>query len=214
MILEKDTIMGTFTHRMTYLPTLEASARKYMPDIEFTAVVKNNPINKNMALLREKFIQSGKRYWIFLDDDIQFLTSEIVLNGLTVLTANKAGLVTPYMTYNESALFKPYNTQGLTTRRITWAAGYFMLVDSHKVGHILPDLNLPCPNTAIDVSYSLEIKRAGYSLFAFPDYVYHQQKNVPHDVSAGAKTEKYMLDKWGEMYEELLYINNHLVIER
>jgi hypothetical protein len=214
MILEKDTIMGTFTHRMTYLPTLEASARKLMPHIPFTAVVKNNPINKNMALLREKFIESGKRYWIFLDDDIQFLTSEIVRNGLSVMAANKAGLVTPYMTYSEGALERPYNTEGLTTRKILWSAGYFMLVDSHKVGHIKPDLNLPCPNTAVDVSYSMEVRKAGYDILVFPDYVYHKQKYVPFDVKASQKTEKYLVEKWGNFYVDLTDKNNQIVIER
>jgi hypothetical protein len=78
-------------------------------------------------------------------------------------------------------------------------------VDSKKVGDILPDMNLPDGNTAIDTSYSVAIRAAGFDIGISADYVYHVKKEVKIIYSwmrpdVVAVTNEYLLKKWGDFY--------------
>jgi GT2 family glycosyltransferase len=203
-IFEQDTVMGTFTHRDTYIKTLQDSIDKFLYHVPFLTIINDAPINRNMELLRQKFIQSGKRFWVFLDDDIQFLNSNIIKNAVRTLVLNKYACVSTYSTYNSGYLTIPYNPNDgrLTSVELAWATGYFMMIDSWKVGHVIPDMNLPYPNALVDVSYSMEIRKNGFKIGISPDYIYHfaKEKKTPHDQRAWEEAEKYMHNKYGDFY--------------
>ena len=81
-ILEKDVVMGVFTHRVDYLSSLISSIKEFLPDIQFIVKISDGSINENMEKLRQDFLCTNKRFWVFLDDDIQFLDSNIIKNAV------------------------------------------------------------------------------------------------------------------------------------
>lgn len=198
--LEKDVVVGTFTNTTKYLSELWNSVNEQIPHIPFITRLGDKQIVENMNILWDMFKNSGKRYWVFLDHDIQFLNKDIIKNALNTMIRNKAGIVTVYMTGDKYTLIEPYNNSNLEEHLAEWAVGYFMMVDSHKIAP-KADINLPCHNTGIDISFSLDVKNAGYDIFVSPDLVYHTKKNTPYNVEKGRLTEEYMNNKWGEMYK-------------
>lgn len=195
--LENDTIMGVFTHRDTYLPVLTESIEKFLPEIEFIVQKAPLPINANMEALRQKFIRSGKRFWIFLDDDIKFLQENTVRNALETMIRGRYALVTIYSTFDPNFVIKP---EELFPNHISWVPGYFMLVDSTKIGHIKPDLDLPWPNTSIDTSYSVCVRAEGHLIGIAPSICYHQWKAVLFNEVEYNDTTVYLLNKWKGFY--------------
>jgi len=213
-VLEQDVVIGCFTHRDTYIKTLEESLHKFLPEIPYIRVLNDAPINVNMELLRQKFIESGKRFWVFLDDDIQFLNSDIVKNALETLVSGKYAGVSVYNTPTPAYLSAPYNPNDgrLKRERLSWMTGYFMMVDSWRVGHIMPDFTSPAPNTSVDVDYSLEIRKAGFDMAISHDYVYHLVKNVPHDYSAWEAIHGHMESRYGSFYFDMIKMTKCIIL--
>ena len=200
-IIEQDCAIGTFSNKITYIKNLWKSCQKFIPHVQFITRINRGPINMGMELLRQDFIKSGKRFWIFMDDDIQILNSDIIKNALETLINEKYGIVGVYSTFNPNSITEPYNIKELTTRIYNgFIPGYFMLVDSEKVGDVLPDLSLPDPNTSIDTSYCSSIRAKGYDLGISADYVYHVDKGVTANTSVIDITNKYLMNKWGKFY--------------
>jgi len=196
--LEKDVVMGTFTHNDEYYPTLMDSVKKYCPNILFILQYTNLPINQNFEELRRKFKETGKRYWLFLDHDIRFMAPDTIQIALKTMIRGHYACVGVYSTYYVDYVPKQ---EELVERETGWIPGYFQLVDSHKVGHIGADLELPCPNTAIDTSYCVSIRKEGYKIGLAPTYMHHQYK--PLNLILLQKIEmvnKYLFAKWGQFY--------------
>lgn len=199
-ILEKDVVMGTFTHRETHLPALIKSVRKNLPHITFMLQVADLPIVHNFNALREKFKESGKRFWLFLDDDIEFLFPDTIQVALETMIRNKYAVVGVYSTFDPECRPDP---KTLTEREVHWVPGYFQLVDSQLVGYVKGDEKLPDPNTAIDTSYCVRIKQEGYRIGIAPTYVHHTFKQgcwINKDVIE--PTNKYLMGKYGPQYFE------------
>jgi hypothetical protein len=199
---ENDVAIGTFTNKTTCIVDLWKSALQYLPKVQFVTRFNDGPINTGMFLLREDFIKTGKRFWVFLDDDIQFLNSEIVRNAISVLLRTKSGAVSVYSTFSKDALSENYNSTNptLEVRPVGWAVGYFIMIDSWRVGEVLPDMALPYPNQSIDTSYSIEIMKAGYNIYISNDYVYHTYKDTKVFKNVIDETNAYLHSKWGQFY--------------
>lgn len=215
-LLEQQCIMGTFTHRCEYVPALWQSANRFLPQIEFATVVRAGTIRENMARLREVFKASGKRYWLFLDDDIHFLDGEIVERALQALINGGYAAVHCYSTFDPATLTAPYDParygERCVSRDARWATGYFILVDSQLVGDIEPDAGLPDGNTSVDTSYSVAIRAAGYRIGMTPDYVYHTKKDGSWVNQAVIEpTNEYLLRKWGQFYFEIAQYDNNVL---
>ena len=202
-LLEEDVVIGTFSNKSTYIPKLWESCNKVLPQIPFITRMHRNGINIGMSLLREDFIASGKRYWCFLDDDIQFLHKDTIKNAVETLIAGKYGAVCVYSSFDPKVLSEPYDPKKypmVVTRPLRFATGYFILVDSLKVGDILPDMNLPYPNQSVDTSYNVAIRKAGYDIGISADYVYHVFKNTLYYKHVIDETNAYLMKKWGQFY--------------
>lgn len=194
--------MGTFTHRTEYLPALLESVKRHLPHIPFVVQMHAGPILTGMELLRQVFLATDKRYWIFLDDDIQFLCPGIVHRAIGNLIANRWAAIGVYSTFDPRALSVEYDTSdaGMRCRAVKWLPGYFIAVDSHKVGDVAPDPDLPDPNTAIDTTYSVAIQARGWKIGISPDIVYHARKEVWLDAEAMVATNEYLARRWGDFY--------------
>jgi hypothetical protein len=196
--LLQDLVIGTFTNSREYLPRLEASIKKFYPDIPYILQFADAPINRNFEDLRQKFIQSGKRYWLFLDHDIQFTSSDTIRLALETMIRKRFALVGVYSTYVLGYQARP---EELAEKEVGWMPGYFQLVDSRRVGHIGADLQLPFPNQSIDTSYCVSIQAEGYKIGIAPSYVYHQYKplNLTYHMVI-QQTNDYLMQKWGQFY--------------
>jgi predicted O-methyltransferase YrrM len=174
-VLMDDLVVGTFTHRLSKVPLLLESLKKHYPNVLFILQYDDKGIAENMEALRQKFIQSGKRYWLFLDDDVQFANSTLIPKALETLVAGNYGGVCCRECISPKWLERPYDTSNLKVVDMHWMIGYFMLVDSKKVGHIPCDRKTP-EGGSMDIHYSLDIKMQGYKLALTTDYLYHQAK--------------------------------------
>lgn len=214
-VFEAQAIMGTFTHRCEYLPGLWASAQKWLPGVAFRTRVQHRAINEGMALLRRDFVASGKRYWVFLDDDIQFLGPGVVDRAIRQMIAGGYSAMSVYSKFEQECLAEGYSPEryGLTAARETkWATGYFILVDSHRVGHILPDLELPDGNTSVDTSYSVAMRAEGHTIGLAPEYVYHTLKPGSWTNPAViAPTNEYLRQKWGQFYFDVAVYDHNII---
>lgn len=210
-VLEQDCVIGTFTNKITYIRNEWKSAQKFIPQIPFITRYQRGDIVTGMTLLREDFLKTKKRYFCFLDDDVQFLNPNIIKNALEVLVSNKAGIVSTYSTFNPIALSEPYGGRdnGLVSRKHRWATGYFILCDGWRVGDILPDLSLPWKNQSVDTSYSCSALANGFEIFINKDYMYHQCKNTKYFSNVINDTNAYLLNKWGNFYfSNIIYDGN------
>jgi len=201
-ILEEDVAIGSFTNRTDYIPTLWQSANKYLPHIPFVSRINRDNIVKNMTLLRQDFIKTGKRFWVYLDDDIQFLNSDIIKNALIELVAQKYTIMGVYSTGNPDFITLPYSPaeRGMIVRDHTYAVGYFIMVDSAKISYILPDINLPDPNLAIDADFNVTARKHGFAIGISSDYIYHFSQKAHPGIYDSTPTINYLMNKHGEFY--------------
>ena len=201
-VLENDVAIGAFTNRTDYIVNLWESANKYLPHIPFITRINRDSIVKNMTLLREDFIKSGKRYFVYLDDDIEILNSDIIKNALELLIKNKYAIVSVYSTFDPVALTNHYSPaeKGLIAREHNFAVGYFICSDSWRIGNILPDLNLPDPNLAIDADFSVASRLEGFQIGISADYVYHLAQKTHPGIVNSQPTLDYFMNKYGEYY--------------
>lgn len=155
--LENNLISGVYTNKDKYLKRFTENWNKYYGNLPLIYNVREGKINENMEKLRHDFIQSGKRYWLFMDDDILFTRNDVIETALKHMQENDLSLVTTYQStnYNLVEIADPSN---LTFEFICWAAGYFMLIDSEKCGLVPFDLNLPTTHGSnSDIAYCLDI---------------------------------------------------------
>jgi SAM-dependent methyltransferase len=201
-VLEMDVCIGTFTNKITYIRDLWKSCQKFIPQIPFITRYNRGDIVTGMTLLREDFLKTGKRYFVFLDDDIQFLNSDTIKNALEYLISGKFAGITIYSTFELSALTELYNPDRLelVERPAKWMTGYFCMIDKLKAGDVIPDSALPDGNTSVDTSYSVAIRAKGYDIGISPSYVYHVKKQVWAKQDIIEITNKYLINKWGQFY--------------
>lgn len=189
-------IMGTFTHRTTYLPRLLESVKKFHPSIPFIIQIDDKPIAFNFHELKKKFESTGKRFWLFLDDDIEFIDSVTIPNALKTMFKDNYSLVTCYSTFDPDYKFDIE----LEEKEIGWAIGYFQLADSFKIGHITSDLNLPFPNSSVDTTYSVTVKSLGYKIGITNGIVYHAYKKYTWTHDDPKVINDYHWKRWGQFY--------------
>jgi SAM-dependent methyltransferase len=188
--------MGTFTHRTTYLPRLLDSVKRFYPEIPFIVQLDNKPIVENFEALRQKFKATGKRFWLFLDDDIEFLDKDTIPNALSLLLAGHHAMVTCYSTFDPLYAFDV----PLEAKDIGWAIGYFQFVDSRRIGHIEGDRNLPFPNSSVDTTYSVECRANGYTIGIADGIVYHAYKQYTWTHDDPNIINAYHFQRWGQFY--------------
>ena len=207
-LLRDDTLLAVFTHRETYLPGLLASIRTHLAGHPILVVDRNGPINANMHALWRSLRKSGYRWWVFLDDDIEFLGGDVLHECALAMLRNGWAGTSIYSTFDpqwgrdsyDAARADLLQSGAIAEKEAGWMTGYFMLVDSHQVGHIEPDLDLPDANTAIDTSYSVAMRAQGFTIGLVPHVCYHTRKDVQANVEVIHRAERYLMEKWGRFY--------------
>jgi hypothetical protein len=200
--LEEQAVLGVFTHRVTYLPALLESKRRFMPEIPLFVQVGEGTIQQNMTRLYNTFLRSRYRFWVFLDDDIEFLCPDILRNALRTHVANSFGITGVYSTFDPLWRRTSYDASQLQVKRVSWVPGYFMLVDRETMGDVKPDQEMPGGNTALDTTYCMQAHRRGLRIGLSPDVVYHVQKQVLSNPVEGRVVNEYVWERWGMYYFE------------
>ena len=209
-----------FTHTDKYIPPLRDSIKKFFPNILYIEQVAPHPINEGMKLLLEKFKETGKRYMICLDHDIQFLHEDTINDSLEAMVRNNWGGVSIYSSFDPKVLVEDYDPSKykLTERLLSWMTGYYMAWDSLKIPNYidLVDMNLPDACTSIDTSFTVGIKAQGWKIGIVPHYVYHQAKKNFWEGKDQKEiirvTNEYLTKKWGQYYFDICKYNG-VVIE-
>jgi hypothetical protein len=198
---ERQVILGVFTHRTTYLPALLASKCQQLPELPLLVQISPGTILENITRLWQAFQHTDYRYWVFLDDDIEFLSPHTVRDALHDLVNYGWGMAGVYSTFNPAWGRTDYDASQLPRREVPWVPGYFMLVDRTKMGDVAPE-PVPDGNTGLDTTYCMQARLRGLRIGLSPNVVYHVQKAVQHDPVAGRKMNDYVYEKWGSFYFE------------
>ena len=205
--LENNLVAGVYTHRDKYFNQFTANWQDFYYGVELIYNVEKGKINENMEKLRHKFIETGKRYWLFMDEDILFLKNDVIEIALKHLKDNDLHLVTTYQSTNYD-LVKKADPSNLTFEYICWAAGYFMLVDSEKCGLVPFDLKLPTTHGSLaDIKYCMDIimnDPENALIGIAPTLIYHEDDGYSEKVGTPYKIDDKNIKKVNKKVEKFL----------
>tara|TARA_R100000664_G_C2757172_1_gene145286 strand:+ start:1419 stop:2246 length:828 start_codon:yes stop_codon:yes gene_type:complete len=213
-------VAGVYTHRDKYFKQFTDNWQNHYANVELIYQVEEGKINENMELLRHKFMDKDKRYWLFMDEDILFTRNDVIEKALDCMIKNDLDLVSVYQ-ITDQELANKLGTDNLKFTHLTWVAGYFMLVDSKKSGLIPFDLELPTTHGSLsDISYSMDIIKNQGLIGMAPTFVYHADEGYSPKISVPFKlnkTNKLSITKKAEDFiknldKKLLYNNPNLEI--
>ena len=172
--IKDNVVVGVYTNKEKYLTRFVKNFNTLYPDVELIYNVYDANINSNMEILRRDFAKTNKRYWLFLDDDILFCDKNTIGVALESLIENECALTTTYQ-ITDLKLAQKINPSNLQFRNILWSAGYFMLVDSEKIGTVEFDRGLPTSYGSLaDIEYCMKIHSIGHKIGISPTYIYHE----------------------------------------
>tara|TARA_R100001244_G_C5155306_1_gene130293 strand:+ start:75 stop:899 length:825 start_codon:yes stop_codon:yes gene_type:complete len=137
--------------------------------------VHQGKINENMERLRIDFREKhpDKRYWLFMDDDIVFNNNNVIEIALKTMIENDLALCSIYQT-SDKKVFKKLDVSALKYTNCTWVAGYFMLIDSYKIGLLPFDLDLPTSHGSLsDIEYCMNVIIHNELIGIAPVMVFH-----------------------------------------
>ena len=189
--IENNLIAGVYTHNDKYFKKFTENWQTFYTDVPLIYNIQKGKINENMEKLRHKFIESGKRYWLFMDEDILFTRNDVIEICLDYMKKKDVDLITTYQT-TDYELANKLDPSGLTFEYITWSAGYFMLVDSKKCGLVPFDLDLPTTHGSMsDIAYCMDIIENEDALIGIaPTIIYHNDKGYSPKVTEPFKITK------------------------
>mgnify|MGYP003143136189 CR=1 FL=1 len=78
--IENNLVAGVYTHHDKYFKKFTDNWSENYVNVQLIYNIQKGKINENMERLRHKFIETGKRYWLFLDEDILFPNNQVILN--------------------------------------------------------------------------------------------------------------------------------------
>ena len=121
--------VGVYTNTDKYMSRFIKNWNKYYANVPLIYSVKDQKINENMETLRKEFIETGKRYWLFLDHDILFFENDIIETSLKYMIEKDCQLISCYETHDIN-IAKKNPIHNLNFTYLTWIKGYFMMIDS------------------------------------------------------------------------------------
>ena len=167
-------VAGVYTNSDKYMARFTENWQEYYENLPLIYNVSDGKINENMERLRHKFIESGKRYWLFMDDDILFNNNQVIEIALSYMIEKDLALCSVYET-GDKKIWKKFDYTELSGELISWSAGYFMLVDSEKVGLLPFDLSLPTEKGSLsDIEYCMNIIVNNGLIGIAPALIYHE----------------------------------------
>lgn len=177
--LELDTVV------VVYGATTITNFEKHYPDISFIY---------GLGSLKEAIIEaraSGKRFWALINGEVEFFDNQAIWSALVCMMNYGLGAVGLFSTNDKNK-----SKAGLKFTETGWVPGYFMLVDSQRVGDVgLPD---GVPDDAMDITYSMEIKAMGYAVGIAPGVVYRESHSSVGSLSV--MSNDWLVQRYGDFY--------------
>ena len=150
-------VAGVYTNTDKYKTQFTENWKIHYDNLPLIYDINKGKINENMEHLRHRFIESGKRYWLFMDHDISFNDNQVIEIALKTMKEKDLALCSVYQTPDKK-IIKKTDQGNLKFAFITWSAGYFMLIDSEKVGLLPFDMNLPTTHGSMcDLAFSMNV---------------------------------------------------------
>ena len=116
--LVNNLISGVYTNSDKYMARFTENWQEYYANLPLIYNVNEGKINENMERLRHKFIESGKRYWLFMDDDIIFNNNQVIEIALKTMQENDLALCSVYQT-TDKTIFNNFDITDLSFENIT-----------------------------------------------------------------------------------------------
>lgn len=182
-------IAGTYTNRTDYVGDLAASIGQYYPELPFLVHIQDGTVGENMERLRLKFKATGIRFWLVLDDDMRFCNSEALQKALSLVQRPEIAAVSVWPDTSPNFQNKAVYTDCVY--------GYFILIDSHKIGNIAFDISIPDTHDYFDVDYCLNITKAGFRLAMASSKIRHLQ--ISGVGTPSGEATDYMQKKWPDI---------------
>ena len=175
-------IAGVYTNSDKYMARFTKNWQENYDNLPLIYDVQEGKINENMEKLRHRFIETGKRYWLFMDEDILFNDNHVIETALKTMQENDLALCSVYETEDKN-IWKNLDFSELNFAHITWVAGYFILIDSEKVGLLPFDVNLPTSHGNLaDIEYSMNVIVNDGLIGIAPTMIYHEPKGYSHKI--------------------------------
>jgi len=200
-------VAGVYTHTDKYFKKFTDNWQENYIDVELIYNIHKGTINKNMERLRHNFIASGKRYWLFMDEDILFTKNDVIEIALQCMIDNDLHLVTTYQS-TDYDLVKKADPSNLSFEYICWSAGYFMLVDSEKCGLVPIDLKIPTTHGSLsDITYCMDIIKndpKNALIGIAPTILYHADDGYSERVGTPYKIDEKNIKEINKKVEKFL----------
>lgn len=188
-------IIGVYTHRVKYLPILLESIKTYYPNLPIIVQIADRDITDNFNVLLDQLGKTKYKYWLIIDDDIEFLNDTCIPDALNYSIENNTSLTTVHQVHDYS-----YNIKNLASNdNISFGWGYFMLVDSTIFKNDIPvidSLIYDGKNIAhLDIIFSYLIQELGGKIGLAPTYLKHECHYSKDQKESSLTLPKNMLKK-------------------
>ena len=178
-----DVVIGVATHRKNHLDRLLAS----MQDWKYQKIITVQPkrVAANLSDVWNLCKSTGKRYVVLMDDDIEVLEQDVIYRGIQILQMTGWAICSTHETYNSNYelgkhLFTVYEKE--------WLPGYFLIIDTHKIGDYIFDTSLNEDQDHVDLDMSMYAHSLGYRVGNIDRVIVHHSDNhFPEHLNRGLK---------------------------
>jgi beta-1,4-mannosyl-glycoprotein beta-1,4-N-acetylglucosaminyltransferase len=176
-----DAVIGIATHRKNHLDRLLAS----MQDWKYQKIITVQPkrVAANLSDVWNLCKSTGKRYVVLMDDDIEVLEQDAIYRGIQILQMTGWAICSTHETYNSNYelgkhLFMVYEKE--------WLPGYFLIIDTHKIGDYVFDTTLNEDQDHVDLDMCMYAHSLGYRVGNIDRVIVHHSDNhFPEHLNRG-----------------------------
>jgi len=167
-----DVVLAIATHRRKYLDSLLGSLKK-LP-YQKVISVDQKLVGSNLSQVWELAKSSGKRYVVLMDDDIEVLEKDVVWRSINIMKMKGWVIAGTHETYNPN--YKP-GKHLLKVYDKGWLPGYFLVIDTEKIGDYVFDTGLNDDQDHVDIDMCMYAHSLGYKVGVVDRVIIHHSDN-------------------------------------
>ena len=168
----EDVMIIVTTHQEYMLPTLLRSLSQ-VPHQKVINIAQNK-LGTNFKYVFDVAKNSGKRYVVTMDDDIELIDSDTIDRCIEVMEDKNWAMCSTYETYNKE--FDP-SKHALEPIERKWLPGYLIVIDMQKMSGYIVDSSLNDNEDHIDIDMSMYAHSLGYRMGRADRVVIHNTDN-------------------------------------
>lgn len=208
--------LGIYTHRHSpYLSKLLYSVGKTVTEtVDIRLLIEPGNVHENMAAIASSV---DTEFFVWLDEDIQFLTDDWLSTLLSHFEDDTIGMVSCTQVKKkeliEPTLRRSSGLRGLT--EVRWTPGHVYVIRTSLLRDgVLPDVKIPGVKGMSDLDLCLQVRDRNFKVVVDERVVvWHpwkpdtdsfraseQQPSLQEEKDVFPKQRDYMLEKWGDDY--------------